>query len=72
VTFLLRQGRVIGPSSTRVADVLVRDGRIVEIAERIDAPRERPKSMPRAAGWTGFGGLARALTRTRRRGGRDY
>jgi dihydroorotase len=39
VTFLLRQGRVIGPSSTRVADVLVRDGHIVEIAERIDAPR---------------------------------
>jgi dihydroorotase len=39
VTFLLRQGRLIGPSSTRVADVLVRDGRIVEIAERIDAPQ---------------------------------
>lgn len=39
MTFLLRQGRLIGPSSTRVADVLVRDGRIVEIAERIDAPQ---------------------------------
>jgi dihydroorotase len=38
MTYLLRRGRLVGPNSTRVADVLVRDGRITEIAESIDAP----------------------------------
>ncbi len=38
MTYILRRGHVIGPSSTRVADVLVRDGRIVAIDERLDAP----------------------------------
>src|SRR5665213_2164132 len=36
--YVLRQGQIVGPSSTRVADVLVRDGRISDVAERISAP----------------------------------
>ena len=39
MTYLLRRGLVVGPSSTRVADVLVSDGRIAEVAEKIDLPR---------------------------------
>jgi dihydroorotase len=38
MTILLRQGMVIGADVSRVADVLVRDGLVVEIAERIDRP----------------------------------
>jgi dihydroorotase len=38
VTILIRRGTVIGLTALRVADVLVRDGRIVDVAERIDAP----------------------------------
>jgi len=38
VTYLLRQGLLIGPWTTRVADLLVRDGRITQIAEHIDTP----------------------------------
>jgi len=39
VTLLLRQGLVVGPTSTRVADVLVSEGRIVDVADTIDPPR---------------------------------
>jgi dihydroorotase len=38
VTYVLRHGRLVGPSSSRVADLLVHEGRIAEIADRIDAP----------------------------------
>jgi len=38
VTIVLRHGLVVGPSSTRVADVVVSDGRIVEVAAHADAP----------------------------------
>jgi len=38
VNFVLRQGLVVGPASTRVADVVVRDGLITEVAERVDLP----------------------------------
>jgi dihydroorotase len=38
VTILVTGGSVIGSRSTRVADVLVREGRVVEVAERIDPP----------------------------------
>ncbi|NNN08570.1 MAG: amidohydrolase family protein, partial [Acidimicrobiaceae bacterium] len=38
MTYLLRHGLLVGPDATRVADVLVRDGRIAEIGETIDAP----------------------------------
>lgn len=38
MNFVLRQGLVVGPASTRVADVVVRDGLITEVAERVDLP----------------------------------
>ena len=38
MSYILRQGLVVGPTSTRVADVLVREGRITEVAEHVDAP----------------------------------
>ena len=38
MSIVLRRGLVVGPSSTRVADVLVRDGRIAEVAPRVEAP----------------------------------
>lgn len=38
MTILLRHGTVIGSTTSRVADVLVRDGRITEVADRIDPP----------------------------------
>ena len=38
MTIVLRRGLVVGPSSTRVADVVVSDGRVVEVAEHADAP----------------------------------
>lgn len=37
-TYLLRHGLLVGPDSTRVADVLVSEGRIVDVGESIDAP----------------------------------
>lgn len=37
-TYLLRQGLVVGADSISVADVLVRDGRIAEVATSIEAP----------------------------------
>jgi dihydroorotase len=37
-SYLLRQGRLVGPKSTRVGDVLVRDGRIAEVGDVLDAP----------------------------------
>jgi len=38
VNIVLRRGLVVGPSSTRVADVLVSDGRVAEVAPRVEAP----------------------------------
>ncbi|MFI5052507.1 MAG: dihydroorotase [Acidimicrobiales bacterium] len=38
MTVLVRRGTVVGSTSSAVADVLVRDGRIAEVAERIDPP----------------------------------
>lgn len=38
MTYVLRHGLVVGPSGTRVADVLVRDGRIADVAARVEAP----------------------------------
>ena len=38
MTYILRQGLVVGSTSTKVADVLVRDGLIVEVAEHLAAP----------------------------------
>lgn len=38
MTYVLRQGLLVGPTSTRVADLLVRDGRISQIAEHVDTP----------------------------------
>lgn len=35
---VLRRGLVVAPSSTRVADVVVSDGRIVEVSARADVP----------------------------------
>ena len=40
MTYLLRGGTVIGPDTPRVADVLVRDGRVVEVAEGISPPAD--------------------------------
>ena len=39
MTYLLRQGLVVHSSSTRVADVLVSEGRIVDVATTIELPR---------------------------------
>ncbi len=38
MTILLRQGTVIGSDAHHSADVLIRDGLVVEVAERIDRP----------------------------------
>ena len=38
MNIVLRRGLVVGPSSTRVADVLVSAGRIAEVAPRVEAP----------------------------------
>ncbi len=38
MTILLRHGMIVGSVATRSADVLIRDGRIADVAERIDAP----------------------------------
>ena len=38
MTYILRQGLVVGPTSATVADVLVRDGRIVDVGDRLSAP----------------------------------
>ncbi len=35
---VLRRGLVVGPSSTRVADVVVRDGRVVDVASTVEVP----------------------------------
>jgi dihydroorotase len=35
---VLREGLLVGPESTRVGDVLVVDGRIVDVGERVDTP----------------------------------
>ena len=37
--YLVRQGRLVGPRSTRVADVLIREGRIAQIEDVINPPR---------------------------------
>ncbi len=38
MAILIRGGLVVGPEASRVADVLVRDGVIAEVDERLDAP----------------------------------
>ncbi len=38
MNIVLRRGLVVGPSSTRVADVVISDGRVVDVRERADAP----------------------------------
>ena len=40
MSIVLRQGRVVGPSTTEVADVLVVDGVVAEVAPNIDAPSD--------------------------------
>ncbi len=38
MTYLLRHGLLVGPDAVRVADVLVREGRIAEVGDSLDAP----------------------------------
>ncbi|HVB71145.1 MAG TPA: dihydroorotase [Acidimicrobiales bacterium] len=38
MTILVRNGMIIGSTASRTADVLIRDGSIAEVAERIDTP----------------------------------
>lgn len=54
MTIVLRQGCVVGPTSTSVADVLIIDGTIAEIASSIEAPRGAAEIDARGC-WVGPG-----------------
>ncbi|HEY5009582.1 MAG TPA: dihydroorotase, partial [Acidimicrobiales bacterium] len=51
---IIRQGLVVGADSNEVADVLIDDGRIVEVAAAIDAPSDAHEIDARDC-WVGPG-----------------